>query len=389
MKAPKPDGRGPSTNSPPTEAKPSGRRLQKKPAQKKRKKKDDKKGPPQHWKYVSYADIRQIIAKTEGVPKEAVEALTVAFFLCAKKPSELGELWSDYKGAMIKLAEWVSKEGGPYIMNHIDGVERAFSEPFMGATLIPRPAGVDCETGVGSETSRSSAGVDNLLPTSNNSAELAIAAYREAEKWAARGHEWQEKVVAVPNGKEGDRELKRLIVLKDAAFPWDLLPGRDGKDQLRRRPKPSHAACPSLIRPSPGVGVFMYWGKRVLVESGCRSGKPSERVFPKTKREPETEEVFAINVLNRLTTLLYTPPQGQDAEKDDGLPALESQERDAEMDEASIFEEDKLRDPDSVARQANGRGDEPGTDLNTMREVLEAVAVEFKKRSWWIPDDRK
>jgi len=132
----------------------------------------------------------------------------------------------------------------------------------------------------------------------------------------------------------------------------------------------------------------MYWGMRVLVESGCRSGKPSERVFPKNEREPETEEVFAIHVLDRLTAVLYARPQERDAEKDNGLSALESQ-GDAERDEASISEEDKLRDPDSIARQASGRGDEPGIELKTMREPLEALADSFKKRSWWIPDDRK
>src|SRR5208283_1310569 len=188
MTASAPDGRGPPTNSPLTEAKLTGRQHQKKLAKKERKKKE---GPPQHWKYVSYADIRQIIEKTEGVPKEAVEALTSAFFLSAPRPSELGNLWRRCRQAMIELEEWTATEGGPNLMKHIESFEGAFSEPAIRAGLIPDSALVDYEPGIAGEASHSSAGVDDVLLTSNDSAKLAMAAYREVEKWARRGSQRQ------------------------------------------------------------------------------------------------------------------------------------------------------------------------------------------------------
>lgn len=388
MKAPTPDRRGPSTNSPPTEAKPSGRRHQDRPAKEKRKKDNNKKGPPQHWKYVSYADIRQIIAKTKGVPKEAVEALTAAFFLSAPRPSKLGELWRHCKSAMIELAEWISIEGGPYLMNHIAKFERVFTEPAINAQLIPDSALVHYEPGVVGEASHAPADVDRLRTTSGDSAELAIAAYREVEKWAGRHSLWQGRVVSLPTPGEGAGGPQKLLVWEDSRSPWKDPEDRHGWHRLRRRPKPSRAPRPDLISHGKGVGVFMYWGMRVLVESDCRSGKPSERVSTNSSR-PETEDEFAITVLNQLAALLYAPPQERDTGEDDRPSPRESQEGDAEMDSTSTLEACNLRDIATVSRQASGRGDEPGTGLKTMREPLEALASLFKNRYWWIPDHRR
>jgi hypothetical protein len=298
---------------------------------------------------------------------------------------------------MIKLAEWVSEEGGPYIMNHIGGVERAFSEPFMGATLKPGPATADYEPAVVGEVRHPSAGVEHIPATSNDSAELAMAAYRGVQKLADRGRGGREKVISVPVGVEGNRGPQRLVVFRDATVPWDFLPGRDGRDHLQRRPKPrvpraGRASRSDFIGPRPSVEQFMRWGILILEGSGCRPSDATERLLPtaKKKRKPRAETETTLKALDRLMALLYPPPSKRNSGKNDGRLTVESQERDTDGDDPPIPEEVDLRDIDNIARQARRDGvDKSGANLNTIREILEAAAVEFKKRSWWIPDNRK
>jgi hypothetical protein len=346
----------------------------------------------EHWKYVSYADIRKIIEDTPEVPKEAVEALTVAFFLSARRPSQLSELWGRYDRAMIALAKWLANEGGPKIFSHVDGIQRAFSEPFMSATLIQRPAEVAREPGVASEASPSSTGVDCSSSTDKSSSELAIAAYREAERWGGPSFGRPEKVVSVPDGVEGKRVIKRLVLLKDATSMWDRLLTRDGSDSLPRRATPGAGRAgrsgragrrSGYIGRSEAVGLFMYLGELILEESDFQPDKASKKVLPaakrkralptaKRKRKSWGERDGAFGVLDSLMVLLCPPPQRGPKE------------------EGSIFGAGKIRHTHSMARQAREyRIDPRRSGSETIRELLEAIAVEFKQRSWWIPDHRK
>ena len=343
--------------------------------------------PPQHWKYVSYADIRKIIEDTPGVPKEAVEALTVAFFLSARMPPQLNELWGCCDRAMIALAKWLAKEGGPRIFNHIDGIHRAFSEPFMAATLIQRPAEVDREPGVASEASPSSTGVDCSSATDKSSSELALAAYRGAERWMSHNPWWPERVVSAPDGVGGKRVLKKLVLLRDATSMWNFLLARDGSDRpptpgTRRAGRSRRAGRHSgYICRSEAAELFMYLGERILEESGFQPDKTSKKVLQagkrkmalptaKRKRKSWKERDTALAVLDCLMASLCPPPQ-----------------RGPQEDEL-ISGKGKTRNTESMARQAR-RHQMDRTELETIRELLEAIAVEFKQRSWWIPDRRE
>ncbi|MGO9665958.1 MAG: hypothetical protein ACLP66_21980 [Polyangia bacterium] len=343
--------------------------------------------PPQHWKYVSYADIRKIIEDTPGVPKEAVEALTVAFFLSARRPPQLNELWACCDRAMIALAKWLAKEGGPKIFNHIDGIHRAFSEPFMAATLIQRRAEVDREPGVASEASPSSTGVDCSSATDKSISELALEAYRGAERWMSRNPWWPERVVSVPDGVGGKRVLKKLVLLKDATSMWDFLQARDGSDRpptpdIGRAGRSGRAGRRSgYIGRREAVELFMYLGERILEESGFQPDKASKKVLQagkrkrarptaKRKRRSWKERDSALAVIDCLMASLCPPPQ-RGPEKDELIPG-----------------KGKMRHTYNMARQAD-RHQMDQTALETIRELLEAIAVEFKQRSWWIPDHRK
>jgi hypothetical protein len=100
----------------------------------------------QHWKYASFDEVRKLIAQTRGVPKDAVTALTVAFFLCARRPKEFSELASECKSATLKLLQWICEEGGPpNLVNSLFSIEQALIAPFLafcdnpqhGVRLLP------------------------------------------------------------------------------------------------------------------------------------------------------------------------------------------------------------------------------------------------------------
>lgn len=395
MAAAAPDRRGPLPNLPLTKVRPPAGQRQEEPA----KEKEGGGQRTEHWKYVSYADIRKIIEDTPGVPKGAVEALTVAFFLSARKPPQLSELWGHCNNAMIALAKWLAKEGGPRIFGHIDAIHSAFSDPFMAATLTPRPAGDGCEPGVASEASHPSVGFDSASATdksSKSSSELAIASYRETERWGSPSSGRPEKVVSAPDGIEGKRVLKKLVLLKHATFIWDLFLNRDGSDSLPRGATPGTGRAGRSGRASrsdragrhsgyldrrEAVGLFMYLGERILEESDFQPDQASKKVLPaakrkkalpaaKRKRKSWAERDRAFGVIDSLMVLLCPSPQ-RGPEKDELIPG-----------------EGKIRHTYSMARQAR-KHQMDETKLETICELLEALAVEFKQRSWWIPDRRK